>query len=52
MCEIKKCLSSSFLNAQEHYLIYQVEEIELFGPVQTRSLWMVERHLKFMKDLV
>ena len=22
------------------------------GPVQTRSMWMVERHLKFMKGLV
>ena len=52
MCEMKKCLLSTFFNAQEHYLIHQVEEIELCGPIQTRSMWMVERHLKFMKGLV
>ena len=51
MCEMKKCLSSTFFNAQEYYLIHKVEEIELCGLVQTRSMWMVERHLKFMKGL-
>ena len=50
--EMKKCLPSTFFNAQEHYLIHLVEEIELCGLVQTRSMWMVERHLKFMKGLV
>ena len=38
--------------AKEHYLIHQVEEIELCGPMHSRSMWMVERHLKFMKGLV
>ena len=52
MCEMQKCLPPTFFNAQEHYLIHQVEEIELCGPVQARSMWMVERHLKFMKGLV
>ena len=52
MCEMKKCLPSTFFNAQENYLIYQVEDIELCGPVQTRSMWMVVRHLKFVKGLV
>ena len=52
MCEMQKCLPPSFFNAQEHYLIHQVEEIKLCGPVPTRSMWMVERHLKFLKDLV
>ena len=52
MCEMQKCLSPKIFNAQEHYLIHQVEEIELCGPVQARSMWMVERHLKFMKGLV
>jgi hypothetical protein len=52
MCEMKKFLPSSFFNAQEHYLIHQVEEIELCGPIHTRSMWMVERHLKFLKALV
>ena len=31
---------------------YTKEEIELCGPTHTRSMWMVERHLKFMKALV
>ena len=52
MCEMWKHLPSSFFNAQEHYLIQQVEEIELCGLVNSRSMWMVERHLKFMKGLV
>ena len=52
MCEMKKFLPSSFFNAQEQYLIHQVEEIELCGPVHTRSMWMVERHLKSLKALV
>jgi hypothetical protein len=52
MCEMQKYLPPAFFNAQEHYLIHQVEEIELCGPVHTRSMWMVERHLKSLKALV
>ena len=52
MCEIKKYLPLKFFNAQEHYLIHQVEEIEMCGLVHTRSMWMVERYLKSLKDLV
>ena len=52
MCEMKKCLPPSFFNAQEHYLIHQVEKIEMCAPVHTRSMWMVERNLKPLKDLV
>ena len=52
VCEIQKHLPSEFFNAQEHYLIHQVEEIDLCGPVHSRSMSMVERHLKFMKSLV
>ena len=37
MCEMKKCLPSTYFNAQEHYPKHQVEEIELCGPIQTRS---------------
>jgi hypothetical protein len=52
MCEMQKYLPPEFFNAQEHYLIHQVEEIELCGPIHTRSMWMVERHLKSLKALV
>ena len=52
MCEMQKHLPSAFFNAHEHYLIHQVEEIELCGPVYSRFMWMVEKHLKFMKGLV
>jgi hypothetical protein len=52
MCEMQKYLPPTFFNAQEHYLIHQVEEIEMCGPVHTRSMWMVERHLKSLKDFV
>ena len=47
-----KYLSPRFFNTQEHYLIHQVEEIELCGPVHTRSMWMVERHFNSLKDFV
>ena len=52
MCEMQKYLPPTFFNAQEHYLIHQVEEIELCGPVHTRSMWMVERNLNSLKDFV
>jgi len=38
MCEMKKYLPPTFFNAQENYLIHQVEEIEMCGPVHTRSM--------------
>ena len=49
---MEKYLAPSFFNAQEHYLIHQVEEIEKCGPIHTRSMWIVERHLKSFKSLV
>ena len=52
LCDMQKCLPSTFFNAQEHYIINLVEEIELCGPIPTRSMWMVERDLKFLKGLV
>ena len=52
MCEMKKYLPPTFFNVQERYLIHQVEEIKLCGPIHTRSMWMVERHLKSLKSLV
>ena len=38
MCEMQKYLPPRFFNAQEHYLIHQVEEIELCGPVNSRNV--------------
>jgi hypothetical protein len=52
MCEMKKYIPPNIFNAQEQYLIHQVEEIEICGPIHTRSMWMVERHLKSLKALV
>ena len=52
MCEMKKHISLTFFNAQEQHLIHQVKEIELSGPIHSRSMWMVERHLNFLKGLV
>jgi hypothetical protein len=52
MCQMQHYLPLAFLNAQENYLIHQVEEIELCGVVHTRSMWMVERQLKLLKDFV
>ena len=52
MCEMQKFLPLTFFNAQEHYLIHQVEEIELCGPIQPRSMRMVERNSNFLKGLV
>jgi hypothetical protein len=52
MCEMQKYLPPTFFNAQEHYLIHLVKEIEMCGPIHTRSMWMVERHLKALKDFI
>ena len=52
MCEMQKYLPPRFFNAQEHYLIHQVEEIELCGPVNSRSIWMVERYFKSLKYFI
>ena len=52
MCEIQKYLPQVFFNAQENYLIHKVEEIELCRHVNSRSMWMVERSLKSLKDFV
>ena len=52
MCEMQKYLPQTFFNAQEHYLIHQVEEIELCGLVNSRSMWMEETHLNSLKYFV
>ena len=52
MCEMHKYLLLGFFNAQECYPIHQVEEIELCGHVHTRSMCMVERNLKSLKDFI
>ena len=52
MFEMQKCLPLSFFNAQEYYIIHQIEGIELCGHVHRKSMWMVERHVKSLKDLV
>lgn len=52
MCQMQQYLPPTFFNAQEYYLIHQVEEIELCGPVHTRSMWMVERQFKSLKAFV
>ena len=49
---MQKYLPPSFFNAQENYLIHQVEEIELRGPINSRSMCMVERNLNSLKDFV
>jgi hypothetical protein len=36
MCEMKNYIPPTFVNAQEQYLIHQVEEIEICGLVHTR----------------
>ena len=51
MCEMKKHPPLIFFNAQENYLVHQVEEIEKCGPIHKRSMWMVKRHLKSLKAL-
>jgi hypothetical protein len=52
MCEMQKYLPPTFFNAQEHYLIHQVEEIDLCEDVHTKSMWTVGRDLKSLKALV
>ena len=41
-----------FFNAQQHYLIYLVEEIEICVHIHIRSMWIVERNLKALEAFV
>ena len=49
---MQKYLLPAFFNAQQYCLIHQVKEIEKCRLIHTRSMSMVERHLKSLKTLV
>jgi hypothetical protein len=36
MCEMQKYIPPCFFNAQEHYLIHLVGEIEICGPIHNK----------------
>jgi hypothetical protein len=52
MCEMQRYLPPSFFNAQEHYLIHLVKENEICGSIHTKSIWLVERHLKELEAFI
>ena len=52
MCDIQMCFPPSFFNSQEHYLVHLVEEIEQCGPIHIRTMWLVERYMKVLKQFV
>ena len=52
MCDMQKYLPTSFFNAQEHYIVHLLHEIEMCGLVQTRTMFPVERYLKVLKKFV
>ena len=51
MCQMQIFLPSTFFNAQEHYLIHQVEEIELCGHMHSRSKTRRNNHSQVHKVL-
>ena len=52
MCDIQMYFPPSFFNSQEHYLVHLVEEIEQCGPIHIRTMWLVERYMKVLKQFV
>ena len=52
MCDMQKYFPTSFFNAQEHYIVHLLHEIEMCGLVQTRTMFPIERYLKVLKKTV
>ena len=52
MCDIQMCFPPRFFNSQEHYLVHLVEKIEQCGPIHIRTMWLVERYMKVLKQFV
>ena len=52
MCDMQKYLPTSLFNAQEHYIVHILHEIEMCGPFQTRTMFPVEHYLKFLKKII
>ena len=52
MCDMQKYFPTSFFNAQEHYIVHLMHEIEMCGPVQTRTIFLFQRYLKVLKNFV
>ena len=52
MCDMEKYFPTSFFNAQEHYIVHLLYEIEMCGPVQTRTMFPIERYLNVLKRFV
>ena len=49
---MQKYLLASFFNAQEHCIVHILHEIEMCGPIQTRTMFPIERYLKVLKKIV
>ena len=52
MCDMEKYFPTSFFNAQEHYIVHLLYEIEMCGPIQTREMFPIERYLNVLKRFV
>ena len=52
MCDMQKYFLASFFDAQKHYIVHLLYEIEMCGPVQTRTMFPIEHYLKVLKMFV
>ena len=52
MCDMQKYFPTSFFNAQEHYIVHLLHEIEMCRTVRTRTMFPVENYLKVLKKNV
>jgi len=52
VCTFEKEMPSSFMNIQVHILIHLVDDIEIVGVGNTRSMFFMERFLKVLKAFV
>ena len=52
MCDMQKYLPTSFSNTQEHYIVHLLNEIDMCGLVQIRTMFPIEHYLKVLKKIV
>lgn len=52
LCMLEKEFPPSFFDIMSHLVLHIVEEVEICGPVHTRWMYPIERHMKTLKAYV
>jgi hypothetical protein len=52
MCQLEMCLSPSFFDTMEHYMMHLADQIFVLGPTYIHHMYPYERHMVVMKGYV